>query len=97
MVRSPRAHLGETTGPRAVLGSQRIRLGRQRGIYLHAPLHSWPLRAEDGSRSGSWAAPGAVVAPPRCARSARSEIADEGFFLEAVDPLLFQPAPFFEQ
>ena len=39
-------------GPRAVPGSQRVRLQRQRGITLNALLRSWLLRAGDGSRSG---------------------------------------------
>src|SRR5258707_973634 len=38
-------------GPRAVLGSQRVRRHRQRGITLDATRRWWLLRAEDGSRS----------------------------------------------
>src|SRR5258707_8320916 len=49
-------------GPRAVLGSQHVRLGMQHRLYLRAPLHSWPLRADDGSRPD-----GNVEIPPHTA------------------------------
>src|SRR6266567_6625179 len=39
------------SGPRALLGSQHVRPCKPRTIPLHDPLHSLPLRAEDGSRS----------------------------------------------
>ena len=42
----------ERNGPRAVLGSQRVRLHEAHGMMLDALLHLWLLRAEDGSRSG---------------------------------------------
>ncbi|MEY2428897.1 MAG: hypothetical protein QOJ40_1782, partial [Verrucomicrobiota bacterium] len=41
-----------TTGPRAVLGSQRPRNRDEAGIYSAPPLIPDPLRAQDGSRSG---------------------------------------------
>jgi len=40
------------TGPRAVLGSQRVRLHNDPGTDSSVLSSSWPLRAEDGSRSG---------------------------------------------
>src|SRR6266446_8682250 len=48
------AHLDIAIGPGAVLGSQRGRLGKERGINSIGLLRWWPLRAEDGSRSVSW-------------------------------------------
>src|SRR5258706_12382383 len=39
------------SGPRAVLGSRRVRPHKRRRIHLDDLLYSWPLRAEDGSWS----------------------------------------------
>ncbi len=39
------------TGPRAVLGSQRVRLDGRPELLQCLLACTWPLRAEDGSRS----------------------------------------------
>src|SRR5258708_21063436 len=46
-----RVHPGTAAGPRAVPGSQRVRLQGKRGTHSNVLRRAWLLRAEDGSRS----------------------------------------------
>src|SRR5258707_12353196 len=48
------AHLGGTTGPRAVLGSQRPRMQGSAQTDSRPPARPEPRRAQDGSPARSW-------------------------------------------
>jgi hypothetical protein len=69
-VRRERVHLGTTTGPRAVLGSQRPGIAESVQVYFTLPAHSNALRAQDGSRSVLSGRSLAVVPVARCTRRA---------------------------